>query len=70
LFVALGESLGDNKWSLRIQYKPFVRWIWLGGLFMALGGAMAASDRRYRVSMQKMPLNKLKTPQPVTTAEV
>jgi cytochrome c-type biogenesis protein CcmF len=69
LFVALGESLGNNVWSLRIQFKPFVRWIWFGGLFMALGGAIAASDRRYRVSAQKMHL-KLKTPQPVTLAKV
>ncbi len=48
LFVALGEPLGDaGAWSLRINYKPFVRWIWLGGLLMALGGILAASDRRY-----------------------
>jgi cytochrome c-type biogenesis protein CcmF len=69
LFVALGESLGENKWSLRIQYKPFVRWIWLGGLFMAFGGAIAASDRRYRVSAQKMRF-KLKPPQPATTVGI
>jgi cytochrome c-type biogenesis protein CcmF len=48
LFVALGEALGDNgAWSLRVYHKPFVRWIWLGGLLMALGGLLAASDRRY-----------------------
>ena len=48
LFVALGESLGEQgAWSLRIYHKPFVRWIWLGGLFMAFGGLLAASDRRY-----------------------
>jgi len=48
LFVALGEPLGDQgAWSLRIYHKPFVRWIWLGGLFMAIGGLLAASDRRY-----------------------
>ncbi|ADJ27763.1 heme lyase CcmF/NrfE family subunit [Nitrosococcus watsonii] len=69
LFVALGESLGNNAWSLRIQFKPFVRWIWLGGLLMALGGAVAASDRRYRVSAQKMRF-KLKPSQPEATAEI
>jgi cytochrome c-type biogenesis protein CcmF len=69
LFVALGESLGNNTWSLRIQFKPFVRWIWLGGIFMALGGALAASDRRYRVSAQKMRF-KVKTPQSVATAKI
>ncbi len=48
LFVALGEPLGNQgAWSLRIYHKPFVRWIWLGGLLMALGGLLAASDRRY-----------------------
>ena len=48
LFVALGEPLGkDGAWSLRIYHKPFVRWVWLGGLFMALGGLLAASDKRY-----------------------
>ncbi len=49
LFVALGEPLGkDGAWSLRIQYKPFVRWIWLGAILMALGGLFAAFDKRYR----------------------
>jgi len=48
LFVALGEPLGDSgAWSVRLYHKPFVRWVWLGGLFMALGGLLAASDRRY-----------------------
>ena len=48
LYVALGEDLGDGAWALRIQYKPFVRWLWLGGLLMALGGVLAVVDRRYR----------------------
>ena len=48
LFVALGEPLGNSgAWSLRIYHKPFVRWIWLGALLMALGGLLGASDRRY-----------------------
>ena len=48
LYVALGEPLGDGAWSVRLHYKPFVRWIWLGAVLMALGGICAASDRRYR----------------------
>jgi cytochrome c-type biogenesis protein CcmF len=48
LFVALGDDLGENAWSVRIQYKPLVRFIWLGALVMALGGLVAATDRRYR----------------------
>jgi len=48
LFVALGEALGgEGAWSVRVYHKPFVRWIWLGGLLMALGGLLAASDGRY-----------------------
>ncbi len=49
LFVAMGNSLGENAWSMRIQYKPLVRYIWLGALVMAIGGFTAATDRRYRV---------------------
>jgi cytochrome c-type biogenesis protein CcmF len=49
LFVAMGDSLGEGAWSMRIQYKPLVRYIWLGALVMALGGFVAATDRRYRV---------------------
>ena len=48
LYVSLGERLGDGAWSVRVYVKPFVRWIWLGALMMALGGVLAASDRRYR----------------------
>lgn len=48
LFVALGEPLADGAWAVRVQIKPFVRWIWLGALLMALGGLLAATDRRYR----------------------
>jgi cytochrome c-type biogenesis protein CcmF len=51
LFVAIGEPLGDEgAWSLRIYYKSFIRWIWLGAVFMAVGGLCAACDRRYRVA--------------------
>ena len=50
LYVALGESLGDGSWALRLFYKPFIRWIWLGGVFMALGGLLCMFDRRYRFS--------------------
>ena len=49
LFVAMGNPLGEGAWSMRIQYKPLVRYIWLGALVMAIGGFVAATDRRYRV---------------------
>ncbi len=48
VYVALGESLGNDAWAVRVQVKPFVRWIWLGALLMALGGFVTAIDRRFR----------------------
>ncbi|MFN4160918.1 MAG: cytochrome c-type biogenesis CcmF C-terminal domain-containing protein, partial [Stenotrophomonas sp.] len=45
---ALGEPLGNNAWAVRVHVKPFVRWIWLGALLMALGGFVTAADRRFR----------------------
>jgi cytochrome c-type biogenesis protein CcmF len=48
LYVALGEPLDNGAWSVRIYVKPFVRWIWLGGLCMMFGGLIAATDRRFR----------------------
>jgi len=49
LYVALGEPVGsDGAWSVRVYVKPFVRWIWLGGILMMLGGFTAACDRRFR----------------------
>jgi cytochrome c-type biogenesis protein CcmF len=49
LFVALGDQIGPDTWSVRVQYKPMIRFIWLGCLVMALGGLIAVGDRRYRV---------------------
>ena len=50
LYVAMGEELSPpGTWIVRLWYKPFVNWIWIGCLIMALGGLLAASDRRYRV---------------------
>ena len=50
LFVALGDPLGNDSWSVRLQYKPLIRFIWLGAFIMALGGLIAASDRRYKLT--------------------
>ena len=52
LFIALGDSLGNGAWSIRVQYKPMIRWIWLGCIVMALGGLISISDRRYRKKIQ------------------
>ncbi|HSM99594.1 MAG TPA: heme lyase CcmF/NrfE family subunit [Rudaea sp.] len=48
IYVALGDPLGEQAWGMRIYVKPFVRWIWFGGLFMLIGGLAAATDRRFR----------------------
>ena len=53
LYVSLGESVGDGAWTLRIHIKPFIGWIWGGCLLMALGGLLAAADRRYRVPQRR-----------------
>ncbi|MBN9423940.1 heme lyase CcmF/NrfE family subunit [Azospira sp. APE16] len=53
LYVALGEPLDENTWVVRVHHKPFVNWIWIGCIFMALGGALAASDRRYRAGARR-----------------
>ena len=48
LFAALGEDLGAGRWSIRAQIRPLIDYVWLAAALMALGGALAASDRRYR----------------------
>lgn len=68
LYVSLGEPLDEKTWTVRIYLKPFVDWIWGGALLMALGGLLAASDRRYRLRFARQP-----HPEPATaspTAEV
>lgn len=49
IYVALGERLTDGAWAIRLYYKPFIRWIWIGGVLMALGGLLSMFDRRYRL---------------------
>ena len=53
LYVSLGDPLSGGAWLLKIQHKPFIDWIWGGCLIMALGGLLAASDRRYRFRTEK-----------------
>jgi cytochrome c-type biogenesis protein CcmF len=53
LYVSLGDALSDGGWLVRVHYKPFVSWIWLGCLIMALGGLLAATDRRYRTARRQ-----------------
>ncbi len=61
LYVAMGEALGtDGAWAIRVYYKPYIRWIWLGGIFMLLGGIVAATDRRFRLAEQAVALREQK----------
>lgn len=53
LYAALGEKLEDGSWGVRLYYKPFVRWIWIGGLFMVFGGLLCMFDKRYRLNVVK-----------------
>jgi cytochrome c-type biogenesis protein CcmF len=48
LFAALGEDVGAGAWSMRLQYRPLIRFIWFGALIMAIGGVATLFDRRYR----------------------
>ena len=48
LIASMGDELGENTWSMRIQVKPMIRFVWLGAVIMALGGFVAVLDRRYR----------------------
>ena len=53
LYVVLGEEVEDGRWQLRIWWKPFVTLIWLGGVMIALGGALALVGRERRGWMLK-----------------
>jgi cytochrome c-type biogenesis protein CcmF len=53
VYIALGEDLGNGAWTARLYLKPFINWIWIGALLMALGGLLAASDRRYRIRLRE-----------------
>ncbi len=54
LFIALGEQVdAQGGWAVRLYVKPYIRWIWLGALIMAIGGLIAATDRRYRLAVRQ-----------------
>jgi cytochrome c-type biogenesis protein CcmF len=64
VYVSLGERLegeGTPAWAMRVYHKPFITWIWLGCFLMAIGGGMAALDKRYRKKLAaKLHLNNMK----------
>ncbi len=52
IYVAMGEEIEPQVWTIRLFYKPFIDWLWFAAGLMALGGALAASDRRYRIALK------------------
>ncbi|MEP7083887.1 MAG: cytochrome c-type biogenesis CcmF C-terminal domain-containing protein, partial [Betaproteobacteria bacterium] len=54
IYLSLGNLIDDKTWEVRVQIKPFINWIWLGCLIMALGGAFAIADRRYRLRRRQV----------------
>ena len=53
LYIALGEPIGEDAWAVRLQYKPMVRWLWLGALMIGLGALVTVFDRRYRAQVAR-----------------
>ncbi len=53
LYIALGEPIGEDAWAVRLQYKPMVRWLWLGALMIGLGALVTVFDRRYRAQVTR-----------------
>ncbi len=46
LYIVMGDKLGNGEFTFRLHYKPFVRWLWLGGILMALGALCGALGLR------------------------
>ena len=59
IYVALGDKLENDDWAVRIHYKPVVRWIWLGAIFMALGATITLTDKRFKKRKEKKAKAKL-----------
>ncbi|MGQ4880690.1 heme lyase CcmF/NrfE family subunit [Billgrantia sp. LNSP4103-1] len=53
VYVSLGERLEGDAWSFRLYYKPYMLWMWFGAILLALGGLLAAADKRYRLARQR-----------------
>lgn len=58
IYMTLGEPLSNGAWAVRFQIKPFMRWVWLGGIMMAVGGVLAMFDQRYRPRRHRPTLTK------------
>ena len=58
LYVSMGDQLPDGSWGIRLQVKPYMRWVWLGAIFMSIGGLLAILDKRYRRKVRVKPTAK------------
>ncbi|MBW6392618.1 heme lyase CcmF/NrfE family subunit [Billgrantia antri] len=61
VYVSLGERLEGDAWSFRLYYKPYMAWMWFGGLLLALGGLLAAADKRYRLASRRAPRQRMES---------
>ncbi|MBY6226606.1 heme lyase CcmF/NrfE family subunit [Ferrimonas balearica] len=48
LYVTMGDPLDATHYAVRLNYKPMVRWLWIGSILMMVGGIVAATDKRIR----------------------
>jgi cytochrome c-type biogenesis protein CcmF len=46
LYLVLGDPQDDDRFAVKFTYKPFIRWIGIGGAFMIFGGILAFIQRR------------------------
>jgi cytochrome c-type biogenesis protein CcmF len=46
--IAQPDQEGDGRWQVRLWWKPFVTFIWYGGILIALGGAISLLGRMFR----------------------
>ena len=50
VYVVIGDPQEGGGWAVRTYVKPLANWVWAGAIFMAIGGLLSLSDRRYRIA--------------------
>ena len=48
MYISMAEPVSKSEWGVKVQYKPFISWIWAGAFLIALGGFFAILDKKYR----------------------
>jgi cytochrome c-type biogenesis protein CcmF len=56
LYISMAEAISNTEWGVKIQFKPFINWIWGGAFLIALGGFFAVMDKKYRFKKNNKPL--------------